>query len=229
MEGARTMRRIVAFVLIGALAVGLLGCASMSRSDMGLLIGAGTGAVVGGAIGDASGNTAIGAILGAVIGGAAGAAIGNYMDDQAAEIEADIEGATVERIGEGIKITFDSGLLFDVDKSDLRPTSQENVTELARILNKYDDTDILIEGHTDSDGSDEYNMTLSERRARSVAVSLVQNGVNASRTTVTWYGEAQPVATNDTVDGKQANRRVEVAIMANDDLKAAAERGALSE
>ncbi len=221
------MRRAVTFIMIGALAIGLFGCA-MTGSDKGLLIGTGTGAVVGGAIGDASGNTAIGAILGAVIGGAAGAAIGNYMDDQVAEIEADIEGASVERIGEGIKITFDSGLLFDVDRFDLAPASKENVAELARILNKYEDTDILIEGHTDSDGSDEYNMILSERRARSVATHLVENGISGVRMTVTSYGESQPVATNDTAAGKQANRRVEVAIMANDDLKAAAERGTLN-
>ena len=184
--------------------------------------------MIGGAIGDASGNTALGAILGAVIGGAAGAAIGNYMDDQAAEIEADIEGATVERVGEGIKITFDSGLLFDVDKADLRPASQNNLVELARILNKYPDTDILIEGHTDSDGAEDYNMALSERRALSVANYLIEHTVEAGRMTITWYGEMQPVAENDTVEGKQQNRRVEVAIMANDELKAAAERGELA-
>ncbi len=221
------MKKLLVVLLTLTLIASLAGCASMSRSDRGLLIGAGTGAVVGGAIGDASGNTAIGAILGAVIGGAAGAAIGNYMDDQAEEIEQDIEGATVERIGEGIRITFDSGILFDVDKSDLRPASKENLTELARILNKYPDTDILIEGHTDSDGSEAHNMDLSERRSRSVAGYLVEYSVTAARMTITWYGETQPVASNETLEGKQQNRRVEVAIMANDRLKAAAERGEL--
>ncbi len=220
----RALTTLVALVLVAS----LFGCASMSRSDKGLAIGAGTGAVVGAAIGDASGNTALGAILGAVIGGAAGAAIGEYMDDQAEEIEADIEGATVERVGEGIKITFDSGLLFDVDKADLRPASQDNLVELARILNKYPDTDILIEGHTDSDGTDEYNMDLSERRALSVSDYLIEHTVEGQRMTITWYGEMQPIATNETVEGKQENRRVEVAIMANDELKAAAERGELA-
>ncbi len=221
------MRRVLTVVVIITVVALLTGCASMSRSDKGILIGGATGAVIGGAIGDASGNTALGAILGAVIGGAAGAAIGEYMDDQAEEIEADIEGANVERVGEGIKITFNSGLLFDVNKSDLRPASQENLTELARILNKYPDTDILVEGHTDSDGTEEYNMALSERRSLSVSNYLIGHSVAAARMTITWYGEMQPVATNDTVGGKQQNRRVEVAIMANDELKAAAERGEL--
>ncbi len=220
----RTLTVLAALVLVAALA----GCASMSRRDKGLAVGAGTGAVVGAAIGDASGNTALGAILGAVVGGAAGAAIGNYMDDQAEEIDRDIEGATVERVGEGIKITFDSGLLFDVDKADLRPASQENLMELAEILNEYPDTDILIEGHTDADGSEQYNMELSERRALSVSHYLIEHGVAGTRMTITWYGEMQPVASNETVEGKQLNRRVEVAIMANDKLKAAAERGELS-
>ncbi len=222
------MKKMLTMLVTLVLVASLAGCASMSGSDKGILIGGASGAVIGGAIGDASGNTALGAILGAVIGGAAGAAIGEYMDDQAEEIDADIEGATVERVGEGIKITFDSGLLFDVDKSDLRPASQENLTELARILNKYPDTDILVEGHTDADGTEEYNMALSERRALSVSTYLIEHSVEAGRMTITWYGEMQPVADNDTVEGKQQNRRVEVAIMANDELKAAAERGELA-
>ncbi len=223
------MRRALTMLVILVLVASLAGCASMSGSDKGILIGGATGAVIGGAIGDASGNTALGAILGAVIGGAAGAAIGEYMDDQAEEIEADIEGASVERVGEGIKITFDSGLLFAFDESDLSDTSQVNLIELARILNKYPDTDILIEGHTDADGADEYNMALSERRALSVASYLIEHTVEAGRMTITWYGEMQPVGDNDTVEGKQQNRRVEVAIMANDELKAAAERGDLAD
>jgi len=223
------MRRALTMLVILILVASLAGCASMSRSDKGILIGGASGAVIGGAIGDASGNTALGAILGAVIGGAAGAAIGEYMDDQAEEIEADIEGATVERVGEGIKITFDSGLLFAVDESDLSDESQVNLTELARILNNYPDTDILIEGHTDADGTEEYNMALSERRALSVANYLIEHTVEAARMTITWYGEMQPIADNETVEGKQQNRRVEVAIMANDELKAAAERGELAD
>jgi len=216
------VRRIVVGMLVVALALAVIGCASMSRRDKGVAIGAGAGAVVGAAIGGQSDNTALGAILGAAIGGAAGGVIGNYMDDQAEEMQRDLEGAKIERVGEGIKVTFDSGILFDVDKSDLRPEAQRNIEDLAKILNKYEDTNILLEGHTDSDGSDDYNMALSERRARSVASYLAQQEVASARMTITWYGESQPVADNTSVAGKQQNRRVEVAIMANDDLKQAA-------
>jgi outer membrane protein OmpA-like peptidoglycan-associated protein len=216
------MRRTLALFLAGALVIGCAGCASMSARDKGVLIGGASGAVVGGVIGHQSDNTAIGAILGAVIGGAAGGIIGNYMDRQADEMQQDIEGARIERIGEGIKITFDSGILFDVDKYDLRDQAKLNLDKLAVILNKYEDTNILLEGHTDSDGSDDYNLTLSERRARSVAAYLAANNVTSARMTVMGYGESQPIANNSTVEGKQANRRVEVAVMANEDLKKAA-------
>ncbi len=220
------MRRVVTSVLIGLLVVGLVGCAGMTNQDKGVAIGATSGAVIGGVIGAATGYTALGAILGAVLGGAAGGIIGNYMDEQAAEIEADLEGATVERVGEGIKVTFDSGILFDVDKSDLRPEAEENLAELAVILVKYADTDILLEGHTDSTGAEDHNMSLSERRAKSVLLFLMQQDVIASRMTAQWYGEAQPIAENDTELGRQENRRVEVAIWANEDLKNWAEEEA---
>jgi len=207
---------------MGALVIGFAGCAT--RSQTGALVGAGSGAVVGGAIGHAAGNTAAGAIIGAAVGGAAGAVIGNYMDRQAAEMERDIEGAKIERIGEGIKITFDSGILFAYNSADLESASRLNLTRLATILNKYDDTDILLEGHTDSDGAPDYNLGLSERRAQSVNDFLAGLEVQSARFTVMGYGEGQPVATNTTSDGKAQNRRVEVAIMANDDLKEAAKR-----
>ena len=216
------MRRSVAVLAMGALVIGLAGCAT--RSQTGALVGAGSGAVVGGAIGHAAGNTAAGAIIGAAVGGAAGAVIGNYMDRQAAEMERDIEGAKIERIGEGIKITFDSGILFAYNSADLESASRLNLTRLATILNKYDDTDILLEGHTDSDGAPDYNLGLSERRAQSVNDFLAGLEVQSARFTVMGYGEEQPVATNTTSEGKAQNRRVEVAIMANDDLKEAAKR-----
>lgn len=209
--------------LVFLVLVSLVGCASMSRRDKGAVIGASSGAVIGGVIGDQSGNTALGAIIGAAIGGAAGAYIGNYMDNQAEEIERDLEGATVERVGEGIKITFDSGILFDVDRAEVQQPAQENLTNLAVILNKYDDTLILIEGHTDSSGSNEYNLGLSRSRAQAVANHLSGVAVDATRFTIMGYGEDQPIADNGTYDGRQANRRVEIAIMANDDLKKVAE------
>lgn len=216
------MKKVVAIVLLGTLLVGFAGCAT--RSQTGAAIGAGSGAAVGGLIGRAAGNTAAGAIIGAAVGGAAGAVIGNYMDRQAAEMERDLEGARIERIGEGIKITFDSGILFAYDSDALEPDARQNLTSLATILNKYDDTNILLEGHTDSDGPEEYNMGLSRRRAQSVRDYLAGLEVDASRFTVRGYGEEQPIASNETVDGRALNRRVEVAIMANEELKAAARR-----
>jgi outer membrane protein OmpA-like peptidoglycan-associated protein len=212
-------------ILIATLLFALIGC-GMSNQNKGVLIGAGSGAAVGGAIGSKSGNTALGAIIGAAIGGAAGGLIGDYMDDQAEEIQRDLEGATVERIGEGIKITFDSGILFAVDKSSLQSEARTNLTKLAEILNKYNDTEILIEGHTDATGSGEYNLTLSRNRANSVAVHLEGAQVLPTRFTIMGYGEEQPVADNATADGRAANRRVELAIMANDKLKDEAEKKA---
>jgi outer membrane protein OmpA-like peptidoglycan-associated protein len=219
------MKRLTGIVLIfGFMVVSVSGCAT--KAQTGAAVGAGAGAVAGAAIGRIAGNTAAGAILGAVVGGAAGAIIGDYMDKQAEEIERDIEGARIERIGEGIKITFESGILFDYDRANLKPVAQENLTKLATILQKYEDTNILIEGHTDSDGAEDYNMQLSQRRAQSVANHLSGQAVDATRFTLMGYGETQPVAPNDTPASKALNRRVEVAIMANDKLKAAAERQA---
>ena len=220
------MKKLIAGFCVFALVLGLTGCASMNKAEQGAVIGAAGGAVLGGVIGRAAGNTLVGAIIGAAVGGAAGAIIGSYMDKQAAEIRRDLEGAKVERIGEGIKITFDSGLLFDVDKYDLRTASKENLGKLAVILNKYADTNILIEGHTDSTGPDDYNMNLSLERALAVNVYLSQLQVSSARFASKGYGEAQPIATNDTTEGRQQNRRVDVAIMANEKLKKAAQEQA---
>lgn len=220
------MNRAISLFLIGFLLLGLLGCASWTKSQKGAAIGTTAGAVVGGIIGEQADHTAEGAILGAVIGGIAGGIIGNYMDEQAAEMEQDLEGAKIERVGEGIKVTFDSGILFDFDSADLRPEAQENLKNLAEILQKYEDTEILIEGHTDATGAEDYNQGLSERRAGSVNSFLAGLGVANVRLTPVGYGETQPVASNETPDGQQANRRVEVAIWANDKLKAAARREA---
>ncbi len=196
-----------------------------SKTFKGGAIGAGTGGAIGGLIGSKSDNTAKGAILGAVIGGSAGALIGNYMDKQAEELEQDLEGADIERVGEGIKITFDSGILFGFDSSELTYASKTNIAELAETLKKYEDTEILIEGHTDSKGSESYNQELSERRAGSVAGELRSLGVVASRISEVGYGEEMPIADNSTEEGRSQNRRVEVAIFANDKLKKAAENG----
>jgi len=216
------MKKIIVMLLSVVMLAASVGCSSWSRKSKGAVIGAGSGAVVGGVIGKAAGNTMLGAILGAAIGGAAGAYIGNYMDKQAEEMERDLAGAKVERVGEGIKITFDSGLLFDVDKATLKPQSMENLKNLAGILQKYEDTNILLEGHTDNTGSDEHNLELSRLRSQSVANYLTSLQVSPGRFTIMGYGESQPLGSNETVDGRQMNRRVDLAVMANDKLKKAA-------
>jgi outer membrane protein OmpA-like peptidoglycan-associated protein len=219
------MKKILVVTLVAVLALSLvMGCASMKKRDKGALIGAGAGAALGAVIGKQAGNTAVGAIIGAAVGGAAGAYIGNYMDKQAEEMKRDLEGATITRVGEGIKITFNSGILFDVNKSELQPAASVNLQKLAVILNKYEDTKVLIEGHTDSTGSNEHNRDLSISRAQSVATTLSSDQVNATRFTIMGYGEDQPVADNGTADGRQANRRVEIAIFANDKLKGVAKQ-----
>jgi outer membrane protein OmpA-like peptidoglycan-associated protein len=220
------MKKVMVVALIGLIVLGSLSCSGWSRKEKGAAAGAGAGAVVGGLIGKATGNTAVGAILGAAVGGVAGAYIGDYMDKQAAEIEKDLEGAKVERIGEGIKITFSSGILFDVDKAALKPASEADLTNLAVILNKYADTNILLEGHTDSTGSEEHNLDLSRKRAQSVSNFLATHEVSPTRFTIMGYGESQPVAENATAEGRALNRRVEIAIYANDKLKKVAEEKA---
>jgi len=193
---------------------------------IGGLGGAAGGAILGRVIGGKSG-TAKGAILGAAVGGAGGALIGRRMDKQAAELRRDLEGATVERVGEGIKVTFNSGILFGSNSSTLTAAAAGNIDELAATLQKYADTNVVVEGHTDSSGSDAINQPLSQRRAQAVANELTAKGVDTSRITATGYGSSQPVGDNSTVAGKAANRRVEVAIFANDKMQKAAKRGLL--
>ena len=217
------MKKILILVVLTALLLGAVRCATWSRTAKGAVIGGAGGAVVGAVIGRAAGNTLLGAILGAAVGGAAGAYIGNYMDKQAAEMQRDLQGAEIQRIGEGIKITFDSGILFDIDQSNLRPVSETNLAKLAKILNKYPDTNILIEGHTDDTGSDDHNLALSKDRAQSVATFLATAEVKSARFSIAGYGETQPIVTNDTAEGRQKNRRVDIAVIANDKLKKAAQ------
>lgn len=216
------MKKVTVMIVIAALAIGSLSCSQWKKRDKGAAIGAASGAVIGGVIGNKAGNTAVGAILGAVVGGAAGAYIGNQMDKAAEEMQQDLAGAKIERIGEGIKITFESGILFDVDRSEVKPEAQTNLTKLATILNKYADTDVLVEGHTDATGGDEHNMDLSIRRANAVGNFLTTQSVMSNRLKLMGYGETQPTASNDTPDGRQLNRRVDIAVYANDKLKAAA-------
>ena len=200
-----------------------------SNTTKGGAIGAGVGGAIGGVIGHQSDNTVVGAIIGAAVGGTAGALIGRHMDKQAEELKNDLKGATVTRVGEGILITFDSGLLFELDSYQLQSATRANLDQLAKTLNKYEDTDILIEGHTDSSGEDAYNQSLSEKRAGEVEDYLVQQQVKNSRISTKGYGEKQPLQSNETETGRSSNRRVEVAIFANDEMKKLAKKGELGE
>jgi outer membrane protein OmpA-like peptidoglycan-associated protein len=222
----KKIKSIILIAVVAGVAIFSYSC-STSNAVKGGVIGGVGGAVVGGIVGNELGNTAVGAIIGAAVGGTAGALIGNYMDEQAEEMDNDIAGAKIERVGEGIKITFDSGILFETNSSTLQSQAKTNIADLSVILNKYPDTNILVTGHTDYDGTEQYNLDLSERRAKSVSDYAMGQGVISSRLSVIGLGELEPVATNETPEGKQLNRRVEIAIFANEDLKAAAERGEL--
>jgi outer membrane protein OmpA-like peptidoglycan-associated protein len=210
----------VALVVLALAGSGLTGC-SASRTKKGAAIGAATGAAIGGIIGHQSDNTAQGAIIGGAAGAVVGGVIGHYMDKQAEEL-AKIEGAKTERVGDEIRVTWDSAILFDFDSAMLKTTSQENIKQMADVFKQYPDTDIVIAGHTDSRGSEDYNEKLSERRALSVRGYLVDMGVAASRLETTGLGELQPIDSNDSEAGRQANRRVEIQIRANEQLKARA-------
>jgi outer membrane protein OmpA-like peptidoglycan-associated protein len=200
------------------------GCASMSRKEKGAAIGAGAGAAVGAAVGKATGSTARGAIIGAAVGGAAGAIIGHQMDQQAKELAYSLPGAKIERVGEGIQVTFPEGLLFPYDSDQLMPAARDNLRKFAESLAKYPRTSVMIVGHTDAKGTDAYNQALSQKRSASAAAFLSAQGVDRNRLSTVGRGESEPIASNDTDAGRQQNRRVEVAIYANE----AARRGAQS-
>lgn len=211
-------RSMVPVALLFSLLV-LTGCASMSKAEEGAAVGGATGAVLGGIIGNQTGSTARGAIIGAAVGGAAGAIIGKRMDEQAEALEEEIPDAEIERVGEGIQVTFDSGILFDFDSYALRPEAREHLRNLAQSLNEYPESEVLVVGHTDSSGSDEYNQTLSENRADAAGSFLIRAGVLPSRVKMVGLGETEPVASNDTEEGMQQNRRVEVAIFASEEYR----------
>lgn len=223
----RSARSLLAALLATVFLVG--GCSSLSNTEQGAIIGAGAGGAAGAAIGKATDNTAEGAILGAVVGGAAGALIGQRMDKKAGELDQELESAEVERVGEGIKVTFDSGLLFDFDSAALRSNAEQNLAEFAESMKDFEDTKILIVGHTDSKGSADYNQQLSERRAESASEYLAQQGLASGRLLTSGKGESEPVATNETEAGRQQNRRVEVAIYANEELREQAREQAESQ
>ena len=224
--------------LLFAIALIASGC-NTSRAVKGGAAGGAVGGVVGGVIGKNNGSGTKGAVIGSVVGGAVGAVIGDYMDKQAEEIEREIPGATVDKVAtvdsetgetvtESITVTFDSGVLFEFGSYNLTTASKLELDRMAQIFNRYPDTDINIAGHTDSKGSDEFNQKLSEQRAASVADYLASDGISRSRMRTIGYGESRPVASNDTEQGRAANRRVEVSIEGTDRLRQKAENGTLN-
>ncbi len=190
-------------------------CSSWNRTTTGAVIGTGAGAAAGSVIGKTLGNTAAGAIAGAAVGGTVGAIIGRQMDQRAEEIAKELDGVTIQRVEEGIAVSFDSGILFDFDSSVLRPEARENLRKLAQIMSEDDETELMIVGHTDSVGNENYNMRLSLRRAESAANYMISQGLSERRVSVEGRGEYEPIATNETDAGRQENRRVEVAIFAS--------------
>jgi outer membrane protein OmpA-like peptidoglycan-associated protein len=216
-------------ILFSALAISvifLVSCKTWNKTQKGAVIGAAGGAAAGAVIGKAAGNTALGAIIGTTVGGITGAVIGHQMDKQAEEMKKNIPDAQVIRVGEGIVVEFNNKILFGFDQSNLTNDARVNLNKLSGILQKYPDTNIEVQGHTDSKGTTRYNQDLSERRASSVSYYLSGNGTNASRLTIIGFGETMPKYTNTTEEGQTQNRRVEFLISANEKMKADAAKEA---
>jgi outer membrane protein OmpA-like peptidoglycan-associated protein len=212
--GPMRLTTLVMLVVMGVLPL-LSGC-GLRRREQGALIGAGAGAAVGGVIGKATGSTARGAIIGAAVGGVAGGVIGHQMDQQAKELSYELPGAVVARVGEGITVTFPEGLLFAFDSDAIGTGARDNLKKFAASLAKYPRTNSLVVGHTDSKGAGSYNVTLSERRAQSAVDFLSAQGIDRARMRTAGRGAAEPIATNETDVGRQQNRRIEIAIYADE-------------
>jgi outer membrane protein OmpA-like peptidoglycan-associated protein len=221
----KKMRKFLIFIFSSTLI--LSSCASWNKTEKGAVIGTAAGGTMGAVIGRASGNTAMGAIIGAAVGGATGAVIGNQMDKQAEEIKKTVPDAKVERVGEGIVVEFSSNVLFAFDKSDLTSDSKVSLQKLVTVLGNYPDTDIEVQGHTDSKGSNSYNMSLSERRAHAVSGYLTDKDITSNRLTTKGFGETAPKYENDTESDRAKNRRVEFLITANEKMKADAAKTAI--
>ncbi|MDZ7742868.1 MAG: OmpA family protein [Bacteroidota bacterium] len=204
------------------------GCASWNKTQKGAVVGTAAGGAAGAVIGRASGNTALGAIIGAAAGGATGAVIGRQMDKQAEEIAKTVPDAKVKRVGEGIIVEFSSNILFGFDESSLSNEAKSNLDKLVDVLNSYPDTDIEVQGHTDSKGSESYNRTLAEQRAGTVSAYLSRHGIAYQRLNIKSFGETSPKYENNTADGRTQNRRVEFLITANEKMKVEAEKIALN-
>lgn len=223
-------------IILSLLLVLITSCKAVDNANnkqKGAVIGAAGGALLGAIIGNnvgKGGNSELGAVIGGVVGGGAGVLIGKKMDKQAQQIEEEIPGAIVERVDNGIVITFDeqSGVYFATSKFNVNAESEATLNKLARVFTEYPDTNILVVGHTDSSGNDDYNMTLSKNRAESVTKFLTGKGISNSRFTTRWYGENQPIHDNSTAEGRSKNRRVNIAILPDDTMIKNAEQEAKS-
>jgi len=220
---------LAALMLAGSILSGCEAAKNTNKTQRGAGIGAVGGAVIGGILGNnlgKGGNGALGAVLGGVVGGVAGGVIGNKMDKQAREIDNALPGADVVRVGEGIKLVLgENSVRFDTNKSTLTAAAKANLDKLVPVFNEYPDTNIVIYGYTDSTGAADYNLKLSGERAASVKSYLAGKGLSATRFSVTGLGIADPIATNDTPEGRSQNRRVEFAITANDKMVQDAQNG----
>lgn len=216
-------------IVIAILASGCGAVQNANNTQKGAVIGTTAGAVLGGIIGNnvKNKNSALGAIIGGVVGGVAGGIIGKQMDKQAQKIEEEIPGAEVTRVGEGINVVFDenSGVYFATSSHAINAKSKASLDKLVGIFKEFPDTNITVEGHTDSRGNDAYNMTLSKNRANSVVDYLIGRGIQGSRFKVYWHGETAPKYTNETAEGRAKNRRVELGIVANEAMKQRAQNG----
>lgn len=225
--------RNVLVLVLCALVIVFSGCSSMNNTTKGGLIGGGSGAALGSLVGNLAGNTAVGAVIGAAVGTGAGVLIGKKMDKAKAEAAAAVKEATVEEVQDknglsAVKVTFDSGILFATNKSDLSTSAKNSLVKFAGVLKKYSDIDVAIYGHTDATGTDAINVPLSLNRAKSVQNYLESCGVATTKfKTVEGQGSSQPVASNDTKEGRSQNRRVEVYMYASESMIQAAQSGTL--
>jgi len=211
------MKRALAGTLLLTGLMSLVANCAMNKAEKGAIIGVGAGGAAGAVIGKATGSTVRGAIIGAAVGGVAGAVIGHQMDKQAHELAYALPGAIVQRVGEGITVTFPEGLLFGFDSDQIMPAAGQDLRTFAASLAKYPNTRTLIVGHTDSEGSSSYNMDLSNRRAEAAANFISGEGVDRARINTAGRGETEPIASNTSAEGRRLNRRVEIAIFAKTD------------
>ncbi len=212
----RYWRPVAVVLVLGLMQLGCASDGSLSRTQKGAMIGGASGAAVGGLIGSKKDKTGKGAVIGGIAGAVLGGVVGQYMDKQAKELE---QVAETERVDDGIIVTMKDKILFDFNSAELKSGSRAALQKMADVFKKYDKTDMTVTGHTDNVGAASYNLQLSERRARAVADYLASLGVSRERMRIMGFGLERPVAGNDSAEGRSQNRRVEIHIVPNDELR----------